>query len=177
MMKLGLKRDEVKLVPYTSEWNREFLTVKQEVIKTAHIEGNRIEHIGSTAIMDMDAKPIIDLLIGVDDIASVDASIIKGLQTVGFLRLRVERPGEIVFAKFVDETYEVKTHYIHLVDYDKELWSNLIFFRDYLIANESAREEYKKLKIAYAERENMKITEYTDLKEPFVKSIYEKRKS
>lgn len=177
MMKLGLAKDEVKLMPYISEWNLEFLRVKQEVIDATNIEENRIEHIGSTAIISMVAKPIIDILVGVDDSANVDTSIRKGLQEVGFLQLRVERPGEIVFAKFTDETYEVKTHYIHLVDFDKELWRNLTFFRDYLNENREAREEYKRLKTAYAEREKMKITEYTDLKEPFVTSIFEKRKA
>ncbi|WP_391122216.1 GrpB family protein [Psychrobacillus sp. L3] len=84
---------------------------------------------------------------------------------MNFLRLKLERPSEIVFAKFRDDTFEVKIHFIHVVDYDKVLWRNLVFFRDYLNANENAREEYKRLK----------ITEYTDLKEPFMKSIFAKR--
>ncbi|MFJ8067011.1 GrpB family protein [Psychrobacillus sp. NPDC096426] len=176
-MKLGLNKDEVKLVPYTSEWNAEFMRVKQQIKDATNIGDNHIEHIGSTAIIGMVAKPIIDILVGVEDIALVDTSLMKDLKKIGFLRLKVERPGEIVFAKFTDDTYEVKTHYIHLVDFEKELWNNLLFFRDYLNAIVNAREEYKKMKITYAERENMEITEYTDLKGPFVKSIYEKRKS
>ena len=174
-MKLGLRRDEVKLVPYTKEWITEFRRIKQEIVHVTKLEDNRIEHIGSTAIIDIPAKPIIDILVGVDSIGNVDASVIKGLQSVGFLRLRVERPGEIVFAKFVDDTYEVKTHFIHLVDYEKELWRNLLFFRDHLNISEDDREEYKKIKLAYAGRENVKISEYTDLKEPFVKRIYTKQ--
>ncbi|MFF2752889.1 GrpB family protein [Psychrobacillus sp. NPDC058041] len=174
-MKLGLNKDEVKLMPYTSEWNSEFIKVKDELLKLIEIKANCIEHVGSTAITDMVAKPIIDILVGVNDIEKVDKSLVNVLQKVGFLRLRVERPGEIVFAKFTDDTYEVKTHYIHLVDYDKDIWRNLVFFRDYLNANEKVREEYKRLKISYSVRENMKITEYTNLKEPFVKSIFAKR--
>lgn len=176
-MKLGLKKDDVKLFPYTSEWNTEFLNIKQQIKEATNLKDNQIEHIGSTAITDMIAKPIIDIMIGVDDIENVETSLIKGLQNAGFLRLRVERPGEIVFAKFTDDTYEVKTHFIHLVDFDKDLWKNLLFFRDYLNTNEDAREEYKKLKLDHAGRENMKITEYTDLKAPFVKNIYNKRKN
>lgn len=174
-MKLGLNKNEVKLVPYTSEWNTEFTRVKDELLKFSDIKADCIDHIGSTAITDMVAKPIIDILVGVDDIEKVDISFIKALHKVGFLRLKVKRPGEIVFAKFTDATFEVKTHFIHVVDYDKELWRNLIFFKDYLNANEKAREEYKRLKINYAARENMNNTVYTDLKEPFVKSIFAKR--
>ena len=86
----------------------------------------------------MPAKPIIDILVGIDDISKVDKAIFKQLQSIGFLRLRVERPGEIVLAKFTDETYEVKTHFIHMVDFEEELWCNQLFFRDYLNSNEKA---------------------------------------
>ena len=121
------------------------------------------------------AKPIIDILVGVDDIAKVDKAIFKGLQNIGFLRLRVERPGEIVFAMFTDETYEVKTHFIHMVDYDKELWKNQLFFRDYLNSNDEVRDEYRNIKLTSAKQEDVNINTYTDLKEPFVKSIFNKR--
>lgn len=171
-MRLGLSKDEVKLSKYTSEWNIEFNRVKQEIVAVTKLDTKRIEHIGSTAIKEMDAKPIIDILIGLNDIKHIDNTFLKAFQSIGFHRLRVERPGEIVLAKFTDNTYEVKTHYIHLVDYDKELWKNLIFFRDYLNTKEEVREEYKKLKIAFAESENMNIKTYTTLKEPFVKGIF-----
>jgi GrpB-like predicted nucleotidyltransferase (UPF0157 family) len=162
-------------MPYTNEWKTEFTRVKEALLKQMDIRANCIEHIGSTAITDMVAKPIIDILAGVNDIEKVDISFMEALHKVGFLRLKVERPGEIVFAKFTDDTFVVKTHFIHVVEYEKELWRNLVFFRDYLNANEKAREEYKRLKISYATRGNIEITEYTDLKEPFVRKIFTKR--
>ena len=162
-------------MPYTNEWKTEFTRVKEALLKQMDIRANCIEHIGSTAITDMVAKPIIDILVGVNDIEKVDISFMEALHKVGFLRLKVERPGEIVFAKFTDDTFVVKTHFIHVVEYEKELWRNLVFFRDYLNANEKAREEYKRLKISYATRGNIEITEYTDLKEPFVRNIFTKK--
>jgi GrpB-like predicted nucleotidyltransferase (UPF0157 family) len=174
-MRLGLSKDEVKLSKYTSEWNIEFNRVKQEIVAVTKLETKRIEHIGSTAIKDMVAKPIIDILIGIEDITHIVNNMMKALQSIGFLPLRVERQGEIVLAKFIDDTYKVKTHYIHLVDYDKELWKNLIFFRDYLNTIDEARDEYKKLKVALAERKSINITTYTNLKEPFVKGIFSLR--
>ena len=174
-MELGLRKDEVKIYPYTKEWEEEFNRVKLAIIDVTSLKGVRIQHIGSTAIFNMPAKPIIDILLGVDDLLKVDKAIYKELQTIGFLRLRVERPGEIVFAKFTDDTYEVKTHFIHMVDFDKELWRNQLFFRDYLNLNEKAREEYRNIKITGAKKEDININTYTDLKEPFVKSIFSKR--
>lgn len=174
-MELGLKKNEVRLVPFSELWKNEFIKIKQDIRDKTNLDDCYIEHIGSTAILNMMAKPIIDIVIAVEDINNVDESLLNGLKEVGFLRLRVERPGEIVFAKFTDQTYEVKTHYIHLVPQDGGLWKNLIFFRDYLNLHEDAREKYKQLKLAYVQTRDCGIEEYTNLKEDFVKSIYNKR--
>lgn len=107
---------------------------------------------------------------------NVDKSFFQGLKETGFLKLKVERPNEIVLAKFTDDTYEEKTHFIHLVEYNNELWKNLIFFRNYLNSNETAREQYRELKMKFFEEKNGGINEYTEYKEQFVKEIYEKRK-
>ena len=121
-MNLGLKKDEVRLVEYTPEWHEEFIRVKNELVENTNLSENRFEHIGSTAIEGMSAKPILDLMVGVDDLRHVDKELLQAFQKSGFLRLRVERPGEIVLAKFTDDTYQEKTHFIHLVEYRKELW-------------------------------------------------------
>ncbi|QCR31062.1 GrpB family protein [Lysinibacillus sp. SGAir0095] len=175
-MSLGLKRDEIRLEAHYDEWKKEFLRVKRDILNSTSIQENRIEHIGSTAIRDIVAKPILDIVVGVDDIDNVDKLIVQGLKEAGFLKLKVERPNEIVLAKFTDDTYVEKTHFIHLVEYNKEHWNNLIFFRNYLNSNKTAREQYKELKMKFLEEINGGITEYTDYKEQFVKGIYEKRK-
>ncbi len=174
-MKLGLKNNEVKIVPYTKEWHKEFISVQKEIHQHTNIKENRIEHMGSTAIEGMSAKPIIDILVAVDDLSILDSSVVEGLKAIGFHRLRVERPGEIVFAKFTDDTFEEKTHFIHLVEHEKDLWRNLLFFRDYLSANENARQDYTNLKQDYLKIHSTGINEYTDYKEAFVKKIFKKR--
>ncbi|GAM13157.1 GrpB family protein [Mesobacillus selenatarsenatis] len=174
-MRLGLKKDEVRLDVYNLEWRNEFDRVKNAIIENTNIAEHRIEHIGSTAIIGMDAKPIIDILVGVNDISNFDAGIVNGLKNIGFLRLKVQRPGEIVFARFTDETYLVKTHFIHLVEYKEELWNNLVFFRDYLNSNEDARLEYSKVKKDYLVKSSTGANEYTEHKEAFVKKIFNLR--
>lgn len=112
---------------------------------------------------------------GVDDLQKVDKPLLKSFSKAGFLRLKVERPGEIVLAKFIDDTYKEKTHFIHLVEYQKELWNNLIFFRDYLNTNEDAKTQYLDIKLGYLKDSTKGIKEYTDFKEEFVKGIFAKR--
>ncbi|MCM3088372.1 GrpB family protein [Bhargavaea ginsengi] len=174
-MRLGLKNDEVRLESYTSEWENEFIKVKEELREHTSFDEERIEHIGSTAIKGMSAKPIIDIIVGVDDLQKVDKPLLKSFSKAGFLRLKVERPGEIVLAKFIDDTYKEKTHFIHLVEYQKELWNNLIFFRDYLNTNEDAKTQYLDIKLGYLKDSTKGIKEYTDFKEEFVKGIFAKR--
>jgi GrpB-like predicted nucleotidyltransferase (UPF0157 family) len=172
---LGLKKDEVRLVDYTSEWNEEFIRVKKEIIANTHLKENQVEHIGSTAIKSMSAKPILDILIGVDDLQNFNRTIISGLKKVGFLQLRVKIPKKIIFAKFTDKTHQEKTHYIHLVELEKEHWNNLIFFRDYLNSNETARKQYLEVKLEYLKKASTEINEYTNYKEAFVKNILKMR--
>ncbi|KMN46209.1 GrpB family protein [Bacillus paramycoides] len=175
-MDLGITGDEIKLVSYTDEWKKEFSKVKHEIQKSTNIDANRIEHIGSTAIEGMISKPIIDILVAIDDLNAVEKSVIDGLQSIGFLRLKVVRSGEIVFAKFTDSTFQKRTHYIHLVEYEKEIWNNLIFFRDYLNDNDEAKIEYKDLKLDYIKKDSVGIKGYTDYKEGFVSSVLKKQK-
>ena len=174
-MNLGMDHDEVRIVNYTAEWSAEFKKVKEGLIESTGLNDKRIEHIGSTAIVGMSAKPIIDILVGIDDLNTVDKSLLKSFSKEGFLRLKVERPGEVVLAKFTDDTYQVKTHFIHLVEYKKQLWNDLIFFRDYLNANEDAREGYLKVKQGYLKNNATGVAAYTDYKEAFVREVINKR--
>ncbi|GKV70119.1 hypothetical protein NCCP2716_26170 [Sporosarcina sp. NCCP-2716] len=176
-MNLGLKKNQVRLADYTPEWSDEFLKVKRELLECTDLEEARIEHIGSTAITGMPAKPIIDIVVGVDNLENVAPALVKGFGEAGFLRLKVKRPGEIVFAKFTDDTYEEKTHFLHLVGYQKELWNNLLFFRDHLNAHEDARQQYLQVKLDYLRTSTTGITEYTNFKEAFVREIFARRES
>lgn len=176
-MKLGLKQDEVRLEEFDPKWHEELISVKNDILQNVQMEEHRIQHIGSTAIKGMMAKPIIDILMGIDDLSMAEEVFFQKLKKAGFLRLRIQRPEEIVLARFTDETYQVKTHFIHLVQYGGELWNNLIFFRDFLNANEAARKEYLQVKLDYVKNKSTGINEYTDYKEAFVKSIFAKRRS
>ncbi len=138
------------------------------------MQQEQIEHIGSTAIHGMQAKPIIDILVGVEHLATLEESFFKDLQKAGFYRLRVERPEEIVCAKFTDETFETKTHFIHILEWHGIKWRQLLFFRDYLNENEDERAQYEGLKTAFFNTNLSGINAYTNYKEQFVQSIFAK---
>ena len=174
-MELGLKKDEVKIVPYNAQWTCEFERIKESMLHVLNVNENQIEHIGSTAIKGIKAKPIIDILLGMEDLAEIGGDIEKALLSIGFYRLRVEREHEVVFAKFADEKFETKTHFIHAVKFNDELWKNLIFFRDYLNENEEEKKAYENVKETYLQQHSTGINDYTNFKEEFVQRIFSER--
>ncbi|MCT6816638.1 MAG: GrpB family protein [Lysinibacillus fusiformis] len=176
-MKLGLKNNEVVIVPYDKEWKDEFNKAKTEIIQYTNLKPNLIEHIGSTSIEGIQAKPVIDILIGVDSLTTLDKAFFKNLQNAEFYKLKVERPNEIVCAKFTDETFEIKTHFIHIVEFEKEKWNQMLFFRDYLKTNQDIKEQYENLKVSFFNTSLRGINSYTDYKEQFVQSVFEQMKS
>lgn len=162
-------------MPYNNEWKNEFIRARSMIIEHTNIHCDRIQHIGSTSIEGIQAKPVIDIIMGVDDIDNILESFLKEMRKAGFYRLRVERPAEIVFAKFTDDTFEVKTHFVHLVNYQEKKWCDLLFFRDYLNANEDIKRQYEKLKLNFLNSNLKGINDYTSYKEQFVQSIFNKR--
>src|SRR5699024_3903970 len=132
LMNLGLKINEVRLVDYSSKWKDEFERIKHSILKNSDLDEEIIQHIGGTAIVGMSAKPIIDIVIDIDDLENISKELCKRLEKIGFLRIKVNRTNELVLTKFLDNKYQNKTHSIHLVEYKEELCNDLIFFRDYL---------------------------------------------
>lgn len=175
-MKLGLQNDEVLVLPYDDAWKVEFKRIQEELLSYTKLTSNQIEHIGSTSIVGIRAKPIIDILVGVGNLETLEKPFFKDIEKAGFYRLRVVRPNEIVCAKFLDNTFQVKTHFIHIVEYEGEKWRQLVFFRDYLRMNEDAKKQYEQLKESFFQTDFSGINSYTDYKEQFVQSILAKMK-
>lgn len=174
-MELGLKKNEVKLVDYDQDWKTEFNEIQKSIIQYTHLSEDDIQHIGSTSIHGMMAKPVIDLLIGLNCLDSVDHSFFDQIQKAGFFRLKVQREQEIILAKFKDDTFEIKTHFIHLVEKNGKNWNDLIFFRNYLRDHVEAQNAYSSLKQQYVEQKQTGISEYTTYKEQFVNQIVSKQ--
>lgn len=171
---LGVYRGQVVLSDYQDAWVNDFEQVKQDIIKATDIESNDIQHIGSISIPGLAAKPIIDILIGVEDYKSMPKSFYDALITIGIFRLRVERADEIVLAKFEGDSFQKHTCFIHLVSKEQQKWTDLLKFRDYLRSNPDARYEYQHLKEYLSIQYPDNRAKYTQEKEAFVNSILNK---
>ncbi|MCG7514894.1 GrpB family protein [Vibrio sp. MMH1-50] len=170
-MKLGLANHKVDVVKHDPAWRQEFARSRSELALVTEIPPTQIEHIGRTAILDMPAKPIIDIVLGIEHFPHVSPKLIDALKSVGFLRLKVEKQDEIVFAKFTDDSYQVKTHYLHLTQYQGQLWRDWIQFRDRLNGNAELRSEYLALKFSLVKQAEITIEKYTDAKTSLVRKV------
>lgn len=151
---IGLERGTVKLCEHEKEWEIE---ARNTIFRLKQILGDvikDIQHVGSTSIISIKAKPIIDIAVAVDDF---DDIIIfeKELKDNGFYyrpNAQASIKNQLLFAcgSYYEGTGEMQTHFIHVVRTNSIDWINYINFRDYLNNTPSAAKEYEELKVSLA---------------------------
>lgn len=149
-MNIGLKHNTVELTDHDSKWE----TIASQTIKRLWsifgLVATDIQHVGSTAIKRIKAKPIIDIAIAVKDFSKVE-ELVPALDKAGFLRRKWETDQQMLFAVGDYSNPDgIVTHFIHVVKADSEDWHNYINFRNYLNANISVAKAYEELKVKLA---------------------------
>lgn len=150
---LGLQRGTVRLYPHETAWEAE---AEQTIIMLQKLLGDdakEIQHVGSTAVPAICAKPIIDIALAADSFDDVMKHLPK-LQAAGFYyRAQNNISGQKLFAcgSFYDGTGDLQTHFIHVVLTDSEQWRDYILFRDYLNQHADTAKAYESLKLSLAE--------------------------
>ena len=171
---LGLKRGTVKLAEAHDEWARLF-EIEKDLLKMTF--GDRfiaIEHVGSTSIPGIPAKPLLDMNMA---ISSLDDTYIQEfvapLEKLGYHYMH-KFPDRHFFAKGPEA---LRTHHLNLVPTDGEEWNNSILFRDFMRRNKPARDEYAALKRKLAEQFADDRASYTKAKEEFIQGIIRQAKA
>lgn len=172
---LGLKRGEVFLCPHDADWE---IQARETARKLKLILGDTavdIQHVGSTAVQTIKAKPIIDIAVaatGLDDVMALK----NKLEESGFYyRPGAGQPGQLLFAcgSLYDGSGDLQTHFIHIVPAGSARWKNYIAFRDCLNDTPVLAKEYENLKIHLAE--NLPADggrqEYTAAKAEFISRV------
>lgn len=175
---IGLKSGTVRLDDHRKEWEEE---AQRTITLLKNILGpiiKDIQHIGSTSIYSIKAKPIIDIAIAVDDFDSVLQHEAQ-LKESGFhYRPKSNLNDQILFAcgSHYDGTGDIQTHYIHIFHTNSKSYQNAINFRDYLNKNISDAKKYENLKMKLAdESKNCTNREnYIKGKHDFITSINRK---
>jgi len=127
---IGLKRGTVALMPHQEEWiqNAEsIMEVLRQLLESAAVD---IQHIGSTAIFSIYAKPIIDIVVGVRELNDI-LPYIELLQQHNIVYRGKDIVEQMLFV-MGDFEKDTRTHHIHVVRWNGTEWNNYINFRDYL---------------------------------------------
>ena len=149
---IGLKRGTVCLCAHEAEWEQ---NAAQTIMTLKEILGEvavGIEHVGSTSVPRIKAKPIIDIAVAVHDFDDV----LKRqplLQSHGFYyRPKCDIRDQLLFGcgSYYNGTGDLQTHFIHVVKANSMEWINYINFRNYLNHTPSVAKEYENLKLALA---------------------------
>ena len=165
---LGLNKDKVVLVPYDPTWAKEFEKEKKILKKILGKNALDIQHVGSTSIPGLSAKPIIDIAVAVENVSMLH-KLISVLSLAGYdVKDSINELGEILARK---GTPENRTHYIHIEIKNSVFWNNHILFRDYLLKHHEYVKEYEKLKKDVADKFGEERKLYTAAKNKFISSV------
>ncbi len=166
---IGLKRGTVELLPHNPQWKdtaNETIVLLKSLLQDIAID---IQHVGSTAIQNISAKPIIDIAVGVDALDSIKPYI--GLLEENGIMFRKEDVKEQLLFVIGDFEKEFRTHHIHVVEWNSIAWNNYINFRDYLNAFPEYAKEYDDLKKKLASEFADNRGNYTTGKHEFIDKI------
>ena len=171
-MSLGLKRGTVHLEPHDKQWDE----IAAQTIKTLKsILGDDaidIQHIGSTAIPAIKAKPIIDIVVGTTDFGRI-MSHNEQLENEGIFYRGSDVEHQVLYV-IGDMAKDIRTHHIHVVKWNGTEWKNYIHFRDYLNANENMALQYQKLKEELESKYADDRVAYTNGKQDMIDIILER---
>lgn len=175
---LGIQRGTVALYPHEEAWEKEAERTISCLKKIMGPSIADIQHVGSTSVPGIMAKPIIDIAMAVfrfDDVLTR----VEELKAHGFYyRSHTKLENQLLLAcgSYYDGTGQMQTHFIHVVLKDSPEWWNYIRFRDYLRQHPDAVREYEALKLRLCAEAPAEAgrTHYTEGKTEFVQKILQK---
>ena len=163
-----MKEAGIKLSKYDPNWKTLFELEKERLLPVVrkYLAGT-IEHVGSTAIPSMLAKPTVDIMVGVQSLES-SKSLIKLLSDYGYCYYPYKTE---VMHWFCKPSPLFRIYHLHLIPFQSQLWFERIKFRDFLIKHKTAAIEYAHLKQELTNQYRNDREAYTQKKTSFIRGI------
>lgn len=166
-----MRSDRIRIFEYDARWAELF---EQERARLEPVLRDRltgpVEHIGSTAVPGLPAKPIIDMLAVVDDYAAC-AEVFDRLTEMDWLV--APEPGDQAARKWslCHPDAGRRTHHLHLVEQGSPGWQTWLAFRDHLRVSPEDRAEYARIKRELASTDDQDRPAYRAGKAPFITDV------
>lgn len=174
-MILGLKSGMVELAEHNPEWEvnaADTIKCLWDILGSKAID---IQHVGSTAIRHIKAKPVIDIVVLVHRFEEILA-LTPALEKEGYIfrgwEGKEERQPVFQCGEYIPEDKDMRllTHYIHIVK-DSQQWENYINLRDFMNAFPAVAFEYETLKLRLAKEYKNNYSNYHHGKQEYIKEI------
>ena len=167
---MARSHDPVRIVDYDPSWPAGFEAERKMLVPVFAGAAVTIEHVGSTAVPGLAAKPILDLLIGAASLEVFEARVPK-LAELGYgyvAEFEAALPRRRYFEKPAESG---RTHHLHCVEEGGEFWRDHLLFRDFLRSHPEVAVEYAKLKRDLARQYGRDREGYSDAKTAFIESV------
>lgn len=160
----------VVVLPYDEHWELAFIQIKDEIQEALGSLALSIEHVGSTSVRGLSAKPIIDIDVVIKDYSLFDA-VVRALGEIGY-----HHEGDLGITAREAFKYSGKEHlqkhHLYVCPQDSAELKRHVAFRNYLRANPEAVREYSRIKVEGAMLYPNDIEKYIQHKSPFIEKIY-----
>ena len=159
----------IKILPYQTNWPSDFESEKKCLQQELANLAIKIEHAGSTAVKNMCAKPIIDIVIGVESLRESSSQFIEKMLLLGYEYIQS-------YEEFIPERRYFKkrgkntSYNVHVAEIDSDFYHDIIAFRDRLRSNPTLTKAYKTLKLELSKNYN-DVHEYSHAKSDFILNV------
>lgn len=175
---IGLSKNTVVLSDFSESWNKKASKTIKILKKILGLTAIDIQHVGSTSVVGIKSKPIIDIVVAVESINKL-VDMIDEIEVNGFYFIqKIKDREEVLFGcgSYYQGKGDLQTHFIHFVVKDSMEWLNYINFRDYLNKNKQVREDYEDLKVSIIKnlKEDLTREKYTAAKINFIQQTLRK---
>jgi GrpB-like predicted nucleotidyltransferase (UPF0157 family) len=159
----------VTVVPHSVEWSSLFSELRDELLGAFAPTSVVVEHIGSTSVPGLAAKPVIDVLLGASSLAEIESRI-EPLSKLGYSYISKYESELPMRRYFVKSPFASLRVHVHAVQLTSRFWREHLAFRDLLRANPALRSEYETLKLRLAAEHAHDKSAYTAAKGIFIQS-------
>ncbi|MFS0870249.1 GrpB family protein [Paenibacillus xylanilyticus] len=167
-------KEEVIVSEYDPSWVEDYNAERVEILRVLTDICVDFEHIGSTSVPGLGAKPLIDMMAGVHDLADVQTLHIKALAELGYEYVPKPEFTERLF--FRKGQWRAGTHHLHVYRYKSVEWNEHLLFRNALRRDPEVRQAYYVLKKKLEQQFRHDRVGYTAAKAPFIQSIIQRVK-
>jgi len=165
--------EPIVLLDHAPEWHERFIGQRDRLTHLLRLWlAADPEHVGSTAVPGLRAKPIVDILAPVRSLAAARAAV-PMLEADGWLLWR-DDPNRHYRLWFLRPTPTVRTHHLQLMQHEHPELRNLLLFRNALRGDPALRQAYAALKDQLAQRHGSDRNAYSDAKSDFVQTVLRK---